>query len=66
MNDGTQDLWAISDGQFKIIANPGGTVEMYDLSVDPYEGSNLLDGILNAEQTEAKAALESELANIRN
>jgi hypothetical protein len=66
MDDGTRDLWAISNGHFKIIADVDGSQEMYDLSADPYESANLLDGNLSAEQSEAKNSLENELANIRN
>lgn len=66
MNDGTDDLWAISDGQYKLITNANGQKEMYDLTTDPYENSNLLLGTLTNTQSNAKIALEAELAVIRN
>jgi arylsulfatase B len=66
MDDGTQDLWAISNGLYKIIADANGSQKMYNLATDPYEAVNLLDGNLTSEASEAKASLENELANIRN
>lgn len=65
MNDGTDDLWTISNGDYKLIVNANGNEEMYYLSNDPYEQNDLLDGNLTAAETAAKAALETELANIR-
>lgn len=66
MNDGTNDLWTISNGTYKLIVNANGQKEMYHLKTDPYENTNLLDGTLTNNQTSAKTALEEELAIIRN
>ncbi|MCB0568641.1 MAG: sulfatase-like hydrolase/transferase [Phaeodactylibacter sp.] len=66
MNDGASDLWAISDGQYKLIVNANGGQEMYDLSTDPYEGNDLLAGILSSGQLAAKERLQIELDRIRD
>lgn len=62
----TTDLWAISNGEFKLIISANGNEEMYNLINDPYENDDLLDGTLNANEENAKIALEAELLNIRN
>lgn len=66
MTNGNRDLWAISNGKFKLIVNANGSEEMYDLENDPYEADDLLLGNLNANQQNGKAALEAELMVIRN
>jgi arylsulfatase A-like enzyme len=66
MNDGTDDAWAISNGDYKLIVNSNGNQEMYDLANDPYELTDLLIDTLTAEQSAAKSALETELGAIRN
>lgn len=66
MNDGVNDLWAISNGEYKLIVNANGSSELYDLGNDPYEKTDLMTGTLTNEQETAKAALEGELLNIRN
>jgi arylsulfatase A-like enzyme len=66
MNDGTKDLWTISNGEFKLIVNANGTEEMYDLINDPYENNNLLDATLTTDEATGKLTLETELAIIRN
>ncbi len=66
MNNGTDDLWAISDGAYKLIINANGNQEMYDLVSDPYENDDLLNGTLTGEEEDAKAKLEAELDVIRN
>lgn len=65
-NDGTDDLWTISNGEFKLIVNANGTEEMYDLISDSYENNNLLDATLTTTEENAKIALEAELSIIRN
>ncbi len=64
MDNGNKDLWAISDGNYKLIVNANGNEEMYDLTSDPYE-QNDLTGNLNSDQQTAKTELENELLNIR-
>lgn len=66
MNDGTDDLWTISNGEYKLIVNANGQEEMYDLKNDPYENNNLLVGTLTNNQASSKVALEEELLLIRN
>ncbi len=66
MESETRNLWAISNGEFKLIVNANGNQEMYDLVSDLYEGDDLLNGGLTNEEENAKAELEVELANIRN
>jgi arylsulfatase A-like enzyme len=66
MNDGTDDLWTISNGEFKLIVNANGNKEMYNLLSDPYENNNLLNITLMSEEENAKIELETELLIIRN
>lgn len=66
MNNGTDDLWAISNGKFKLIIGENGSQEMYDLSIDPYEGKDLLLDSLDSEAEIAKENLQGELLTIRN
>jgi len=66
MDDGDRDLWAISNGTYKLIVNANRSEEMYNLSNDPYEENNLLNGTLTATQEAAKVVLETELRGIRN
>ena len=65
-DNGTDDLWTISNGQYKLIVNANGSEEMYDLETDPYEDNNLLTGTLSAAQQQAKTTLENQLQQIRN
>lgn len=64
--DDAEGSWTISNGEYKLIVNADSSEEMYDLSNDPYENDNLLNGSLTSSQENAKAALETELAIIRN
>ncbi|MCB0581366.1 MAG: sulfatase-like hydrolase/transferase [Phaeodactylibacter sp.] len=66
MDDGTNDAWAISNGEYKLIVNANGNEEMYDLVNDPYENNDLLAAPLTDEEENAKAELEAELLNIRD
>jgi len=66
MNNGTDDLWAISNGQYKLIISANGNEEMYDLADDPYEENNLLDGALSTAEKNVKGELEEELSKIRD
>ncbi len=66
MNNGTDDLWTISNGNYKLIVNANGDEEFYDLTMDPYENDNLLSNTLSNQQENAKTALELELTMIRN
>lgn len=65
-DDGINDIWAISNGQYKLFVNTNGNEEMYDLTTDPYENNNLLNETLNNSQLVAKTELENELVQIRN
>lgn len=66
MNNGRDDIWAISNGKYKLIVNVDGSEEFYDLTNDAYENNNLENGNLTNEQITAKTALQTELMNIRN
>jgi hypothetical protein len=66
MNDGTNDLWTISNGEYKLIVNANGNEEMYNLMNDPYENNNLLNQVLTNDEESSKLELEEELSNIRN
>lgn len=61
----TKDYWAVRNEKYKLIEYATGTKELYDLSTDPYENTNLLQGTLSPAQTTAKLALEAEIARIR-
>jgi len=65
IKDGADDMWAISNGIYKLIVNATGAKQMYFLTTDPYEVNNLLNGTLTSAQTTAKNELEAELNNIR-
>jgi arylsulfatase B len=66
MDDGTDDQWAISNGEFKLIVNANGSESMYNLTSDPYESNDLLSGVLTTQESSAKIALEAELLVIRD
>ena len=66
MNNGTDDIWAISNGDYKLIVNANGEEELYYLDIDPYESDNLLEETLSDPAAAAKLQLESELLEIRN
>lgn len=66
LKNDTNDLWAISNGTYKLIVNATSEQEMYHLGNDPYERTNLLSGTLTAAEEAAKTELEAELLNIRN
>jgi arylsulfatase B len=65
IKDDTNDMWAISNGTYKLIKKSGGAEEMYNLASDPYEKDNLLKGTLSSTVKSTKSALEGELNNIR-
>lgn len=66
MNNGTDDIWGISNGAYKLVVYASGEQEMYDLVADPYEQTDLLSGTLTAAEEVAKNELEAELLNIRS
>ena len=65
MNNGTNNIWTISNGEYKLFVFANGNEEMYNLSLDPYEENDLLLGTLNTMQQTAKTELENELLEIR-
>ena len=65
-DSGEDDLWTISNGEYKLIVNTNGAEEMYELGNDPYESENLLDGTLSVTQENTKTKLATELSIIRN
>lgn len=65
-DDSTNNLWAISNGKYKLIKNANGNIEFYALNNDPYEQNNLLNGTLTTTELAIKAELETELNIIRN
>jgi len=46
-NRSKQMMWAISNGHYKLFVNANGSEEMCDLTTDPYENNNLLNGTFN-------------------
>jgi hypothetical protein len=66
VNDGTTDSWAISDGTYKLLVKgTSSSKELYNLTTDPYEKSNLLIRTLTIAEETARLELEAELGNIR-
>jgi arylsulfatase A-like enzyme len=65
LKSNTLDYWTARNTNYKLIEYAAGTKEMYDLSTDPYEKTDLIKGTLTTEQTTAKLALEAEIARIR-
>lgn len=64
-DDGTVMNWTISNGTFKLIEFDSGNQEYYNLSTDPYEQNNLLDGSLTTDEVNGKIELQLELEAIR-
>jgi arylsulfatase A-like enzyme len=65
IKDDNNDMWAISNGKYKLIVNATGDKQLFYLTTDPYESINLLDSNLTPEQTSAMLALETQLLLIR-
>jgi arylsulfatase A-like enzyme len=63
-NNGTG--YAIRNTNYKYIKYASGVEELYNLSLDAYENSNLIGTTLSSEATNAKAALETEATRIRS
>ncbi|PWG05137.1 sulfatase-like hydrolase/transferase [Polaribacter aquimarinus] len=61
-----QDAYTIRNATYKYIKHDDGTEELYNLSSDAYENSNLIGTTLSAEATANKAALIAEANSIRN
>ena len=61
-----QDAYTIRNTAYKYIKHDDGTEELYNLSSDAYENSNLIGTTLSAEATANKAALIAEANSIRN
>lgn len=58
--------YAISNGSYKLIVYDNGTEELYKLTIDAYENSNLIGTTLSTEAIAAKAILETEAVRIRS
>lgn len=65
IKDDNNDMWAISNGKYKLIVNATGDKQLFYLTTDPYESINLLNGNLTPDQTSAMLALEAQLILIR-
>ncbi len=57
--------FTIRDDRYKYIEFDNGNSRFYDLDADPYEGSNIRTGQMNASEVQAKADLISQAALIR-
>ncbi len=64
-DDASDSGWAIRNTQFKLLTFLDGHREFYDLSADPYEGTDLFLGVLSAAEQAALADLEAVAAEIR-
>ena len=64
-----EDAYTIRNGTYKYIKFDNGTEELYNLSTDAYEGSNLMNSTLSADETAdetaARTALIAEADRIR-
>lgn len=58
--------YAIRNESYKLHVYDNGTEELYKLTTDAYENSNLIGTTLSTEASAAKALLEAEAARIRN
>ena len=58
--------YTVRNSDYKLIKFDNGTEELYKLSSDAYENSNLIGTNLSAEATTAKLALETEANRIKN
>lgn len=65
IKDDNNDMWAISNGKYKLIVTATGDKQLFYLTTDPYESINLLNGNLTPDQTSAMLALETQLLVIR-
>jgi arylsulfatase A-like enzyme len=61
-----EDGYAIRNTNYKLIKYDNGAEELYNLSLDAYENSNLIGTTLSVEETTAKSLLETEADSIRN
>ena len=66
MNDGTEKMWVISNGRYKLFIHADGKEEFYHLAEDPYEGNDLIGKTMTKKQLAAKNELVEELGRIRN
>lgn len=65
INDGSTQAWAISNGTYKLVVQASGQEQMYHLTHDPYENTNLLAASLTSDAISARSRLVAELARIR-
>lgn len=61
-----EDAYTIRNATYKYIKFDNGTEELYNLSTDAYENSNLMNSTLSVDETAAKTALISEATRIRS
>lgn len=66
LGSGDEAQWTISDGVYKMIERSNGNMELYKLSADPYEETNLMRINLDMEASTALRLLQEELVRIRN
>ncbi|WP_198342514.1 hypothetical protein [Polaribacter sp. SA4-12] len=59
-------MYTIRSANYKYIKFNNGTEELYQLSIDAYEDSNLIGTTLSTEASTAKTSLITEADSIRN
>ena len=59
IEDGGGLSWTARDDRYKLLVGPDGTEAMFDLTLDPYESTDLVDGELGGEASAARAALRA-------
>ena len=58
--------WAIRNERYKLISNATGGRELYDLSLDPFESTELISAGLDAEGAIAMTELEALVEQLKN
>jgi len=66
MNQDGNAGYTIRNQSYKLIVIEGADQELYNMSTDPYESTNLMDGDLSAAETTAYNSLVQAAAEIRN
>ncbi len=65
-DDDNIDEWCIRNNTHKLIEKADGSMELYNLEIDPYENTDLLISTLSATDSTAKNILINQLATIRD
>jgi arylsulfatase A-like enzyme len=65
-DDAEQNIWAVSNGAYKLIVSASGNMQLYNLINDPYEQTDIISmGQLSTEHEAVLGELQSALDDIR-